>query len=73
MFYSADLGTLPAGTSADDFGVIDRNVTKAKPGEPTQQVTYKGKPLYYFTPDNEEALSTKGDWAKGVWHLVELN
>lgn len=73
VFYSADLGTLPTGTSEADFGVIDRNTTRAKEGEPTQQVTYKGSPLYYFTPDNKEALSTKGDWVKGVWHLVELD
>ena len=73
VFYSSDLGTLPTGTTAADFGVIDRDTAKAKQGEPTQQVTYKGKPLYYFTPDDAEALSTKGDWAKGVWHLVELH
>ena len=73
VFYSADLGALPVGTTADDFSVIDRNATQAKEGEPTQQVAYQGKPLYYFTPDNKEALSTKGDWVKGVWHLVELD
>ena len=73
VFYSSDLGTLPVGTATADFAVIDRDATKAKEGEPTQQVTYKGKPLYYFTPDNKETLSTKGDWVKGVWHLVELD
>ncbi|MEA2092178.1 MAG: c-type cytochrome, partial [Campylobacterota bacterium] len=73
VFYSADLGELPVGTVAEDFGVIDRDVSKAKAGEPIQQVVYKGNPLYYFTPDNKEALSTKGDWVKGVWHLVELD
>lgn len=73
VFYSADLGKLPEGTTAADFAVIDRDATRAKQGESTKQVTYKGKPLYYFTPDNKEALSTKGDWVKGVWHLVELN
>ncbi len=72
VFYVSDLGALPAGMNADDFGVIDRDSTRAKEGEPTKQVTYKGKPLYYFSPDNKEALSTKGDWVKGVWHLVEL-
>lgn len=73
VFYSADLGTLPAGTVAADFGVIDRNASRAKVGEPLQQVTYKGKPLYYYTPDNKEALSTRGDWVQGVWHLIELD
>jgi len=73
VFYSANLGALPEGTSSADFAVINRDAAKVKQGEPTQQVTYKGKPLYYFTPDNKEALSTKGDWVKGVWHLIELN
>ena len=73
VFYSADLGALPEGTSSGDFSIINRDATKAKQGQSTQQVAYKGKPLYYFTPDNKEALSTKGDWVKGVWHLVELN
>ncbi len=72
VFYSADLGKLPTGTTAADFKVIDRDIARAKKGEPIQQVTYKGKPLYYFTPDNKEAGSVKGDWVKGVWHLVEL-
>ena len=43
VFYSSDLGALPTGTTASDFGVIDRDATKTKQGEPTQQVTYKGK------------------------------
>ena len=73
VFYSGDLGGLPEGTSAADFSILNRDATKAKQGGSTQQIAYKGKPLYYFTPDNKEALSTKGDWVKGVWHLVELN
>ena len=73
VFYSADLGTLPTGTKAEDFGIIQRDAKRAKEGEPTEQVTYKGKPLYYFIPDNKEALNIKGDWVKGVWHLVELD
>jgi len=73
VFYSTDLGTLPTGTTASDFGVIDRNASKVKKGEPTKQITYKGKPLYYFAPDNKKALSTKGDWVKGVWHLIDID
>ena len=71
VFYSADLGKLPTGTSAADFGVIDRDTARAKQGEPVKQVTFKGQPLYYFIKDNKEAGSVKGDWVKGVWHLVE--
>ena len=71
VFYSEDLGKLPTATTSADFGVIDRDTAKAKQGEPVKQVTFKGKPLYYFTPDNKEAGSVKGDWVKGVWHLVQ--
>lgn len=71
VFYSDDLGNLPVGVSSADFAVIDRDTARAKQGEPIQQVTFKGQPLYYFTPDNKEAGSVKGDWVKGVWHLIE--
>jgi len=73
VFYNDDLGVLPTGTNASDFAVIERDPERAKEGEPLQQVTYKSKPLYYFTPDNKEAGNVRGDWVKGVWHLVELD
>lgn len=72
VFYSGDLGILPTGITNTDFAVIDRNTTKAKQGEPLQQVTFKGQPLYYFKGDDKETGSVKGDWIKGVWHLVEI-
>ena len=72
VFYSDNLGILPAGTTDSDFGLINRDESRAKDGEPLQQVTYKNNPLYYFTPDNKETGSVKGDWAKGVWHLIEI-
>jgi len=76
VFYTADLGTLPAGTIASDFGTIDRNLTKAlkdSDGEiiATKQTTYKGQPLYYWFKDTK-AGETTGDWIGGVWHLIEL-
>ena len=71
VFYSGDLGKLPVGTTVADFAVIDRDTARAKVGEPVQQVTFKGQPLYYFSPDNKEAGSVRGDWVRGVWHLVE--
>ena len=77
VFYSADLGNLPAGTKASDFGTIDRNITKAlkdSNNQPlaTKQTTYKGLPLYYWFQDSK-AGDTTGDWVGGVWHLVEIS
>ncbi|MCH9812452.1 MAG: c-type cytochrome [Epsilonproteobacteria bacterium] len=56
---------LPVGTTASDFGEILREDGK-------KQTTYKQDPLYYFTPDTQSG-DVKGDWVKGVWHLVEIN
>jgi len=62
--YHADTTTWPKGLNAKDFGTITR-----KNG--ALQTTYKGKPLYYFFKDTKP-MQTNGDWAKGVWHLVEI-
>jgi len=56
---------LPMGIKTADFGTIKRD-------NGAMQTTYKSKPLYYFFKDSK-AKDTNGDWAKGVWHLVELN
>jgi predicted lipoprotein with Yx(FWY)xxD motif/cytochrome c551/c552 len=76
VFYAADLGTLPVGTKASDFGTIDRpeDTLKDADGKPlaTKQTTYKGLPLYYWFKD-EKAGDVSGDWVNGVWHLVELS
>ena len=72
VFYSDDLGTLPQGTKASDFGTINRDETKSKEGEPLKQTTYKGKPLYYYTPELQSAGDTRCDWGDGVWHLIEI-
>lgn len=37
----------------------------------TEQVTYDGRPLYFYIGDNE-AGETNGDGVGGVWHTVEL-
>lgn len=75
VFYASELGTLPAGTKASDFGTIDRpsDTLKDANGNPlaTKQTTYKGLPLYYWFKD-AKAGDVKGDWVSGVWHLVEL-
>jgi predicted lipoprotein with Yx(FWY)xxD motif len=74
IFYAADLGVLPAGTKASDFGTIDRPADTLKDADgkalATKQTTYKGLPLYYWFKDSK-AGDTSGDWVSGVWHLVE--
>jgi len=75
VFYAADLGTLPVGTKASDFGTIDRpeDTLKDADGKPlaTKQTTYKGLPLYYWFKDAKDG-DVSGDWVSGVWHLIEL-
>ncbi|HFU74445.1 MAG TPA: hypothetical protein ENK65_02715 [Helicobacteraceae bacterium] len=45
--------------------------TRVQRNDGVAQVAYNGKPLYYFANDLV-ASDTKGDWVKGVWHLIEL-
>ncbi len=59
-----DTTNLPMGIEAKDFAKITRT-------DGTTQTTYKSQPLYYFAKD-AKAGDTKGDWVKGVWHLIEL-
>ena len=72
VFYSDALGTLPEGTTIEDFATIERDATQAKAGEPLKQTTYKGKPLYYYTPELQSSGDTRCDWGDGIWHLVEI-
>ena len=76
VFYAKNLGTLPQGTNASDFGTIDRpsDTLKDADGKPlaTKQTTYKGLPLYYWFKDQKSGDVT-GDWVSGVWHAVELH
>ena len=64
--FDADIDTtnVPTGMDATAFGKINRT-------DGTTQTTYKGHPLYYFVNDTKPG-ETKGDWVKGVWHLIEL-
>jgi len=75
VFYAADLGVLPAGTTASDFGTIDRpsDTLVGEDGKPlaTKQTTYKGQPLYYWFKDQKSG-DVSGNWVGGVWHLVDL-
>lgn len=60
-----DLSKLPQGFDAAKIGSITRTDTAQT------QTTYNGLPLYTFANDTK-AGDSKGDWVKGVWHLVEL-
>jgi predicted lipoprotein with Yx(FWY)xxD motif len=55
--------TVPNGMDKTLFATIERS-------DGTKQTTYNHKPLYYFAPDTDS--TPKGDWVKGIWHLVEL-
>ena len=70
VFYQENLGNLPFGTQKSDFSTITRDLMQSKY---SKQTSYKGSPLYYYVNDNQLAESTKGDWFKGSWHLVELS
>lgn len=77
VFFKADL-KVGDGLIAEDFGVITRE-------DGSSQTTYKGWPLYYFTPDVETqesndgyggtststVLSIKGDGVGGVWFVAK--
>ncbi len=57
--YTAAIGaTLPA------------NVTTIKRADGPMQYAYKGRPLYYYSPDKKVGDVT-GDGVGGVWHLVK--
>lgn len=72
IYYNSTINGVPNGMTASDFTTISRDANKSTTGV-LQQTAYKGKPLYYFTPDANKLGETKGDWVKGVWHLVEVS
>ncbi|MEL7145711.1 MAG: hypothetical protein AAFO69_05050 [Bacteroidota bacterium] len=62
IFY-VEIDDLPSGMNAEDFGVIDVHGS--------QQLTFKGRPLYYFGSDQERG-DNKGVSVPnpGVWPIV---
>jgi len=72
VYYASSIGTVPTGLNKVDFTTISRDANKSKEGI-LKQTAYKGQALYYFTPDAKKSAKTKGDWVKGVWHLVEIS
>ena len=70
VFYQATIAT-PSGLKASDFGTITR--TDGPNGTTRQQTTYKGQPLYYFTPDNSVRGKAEGDGVNGggdLWSVA---
>jgi len=69
IFDVKSITNVPKILNSADFGIIERNSSRSAH---STQITYQGKPLYYFVNDVNTS-DTKGDWVKGVWHLIELN
>jgi predicted lipoprotein with Yx(FWY)xxD motif len=59
---------MPSGLKASDFGSISRN--DGPGGAARQQTTYKGLPLYYYTPDNSARNTVEGDGVGNVWAVA---
>ena len=72
IYHIANINVVPNGLNKSDFTTISRDANKSTTGI-LEQTAYKGKPLYYFTPDDKKSGETKGDWVKGVWHVVEIS
>jgi predicted lipoprotein with Yx(FWY)xxD motif len=62
VFYAED-GTVPAGMTATDMGVITRADGK-------KQTTFKGWPLYYYASDVASG-EIKGDGVGGIWFVAK--
>lgn len=67
VFYTSNL-TLPSLLLASDFGTITR--TDGVGGASRLQSTYKGRPLYYFTPDANTRGVAKGEGVGTVWWVM---
>lgn len=60
----------PPYTTGSVPSTLPANVTTIRRTDGTLQFTYKGMPLYYYTPDKQPG-DTTGDGVGGVWHLVK--
>ncbi|HEY4551667.1 MAG TPA: hypothetical protein VIG80_00600 [Bacillaceae bacterium] len=54
---------VPDGFDIEDFGTIKREDSGS------EQVTYKGYPLYYFSKDKQEG-DVNGQGVKDVWYIL---
>jgi predicted lipoprotein with Yx(FWY)xxD motif len=60
--FHSDSIVVPTGLNPTDFGSIKR-------ADGTMQTTYKGYPLYYYTPDANRG-DLKGQGFKDVWYVI---
>jgi predicted lipoprotein with Yx(FWY)xxD motif len=61
---------LPSNLTSSDFGVITR--PDGPNNTPRQQTTYKGMPLYYYTPDEAKRNKVEGDGIGNIWAVATL-
>lgn len=65
VFYTANTTLGDTSLHAADFGVITR-------ADGSKQTTYKGWPLYYYTPD-ANAGDVKGEAVNNVWYVAKTD
>ena len=68
VFYTSNL-TLPSLLNKTDFGEITR--TDGAGGTTRKQSTYKGRPLYYYTPDAFARGVAKGEGVGNIWFVMK--
>ena len=61
--FTSGLLQFPSALTASDFGTITRD-------DGTQQVTYKGYPLYYFIRDRKRG-EVAGQAVGKVWYVID--
>ena len=59
---------LTSNLRSSDFGVIIR--TDGLNGATRQQTTYKGMPLYYYSPDGAQRNKVEGDGIGNIWSVA---
>ncbi|MEO5684038.1 MAG: hypothetical protein ABIQ88_15455 [Chitinophagaceae bacterium] len=67
VFYTSNL-TVPSSLAKTDFGEITR--TDGVNGATRKQSTYRGRPLYYYTPDAYTRGVAKGEGVGKVWWVM---
>ena len=68
VFYTSNI-TVPSLLAKTDFGEITR--TDGVGGTTRKQSTYKGRPLYYYTPDAFTRGVAKGEGVGTVWWVMK--
>ncbi|MVN74973.1 hypothetical protein GO988_01395 [Hymenobacter sp. HMF4947] len=66
--YADAITNLPSALKASDFSTITRS--DGANGTTRPQATYKGLPLYYYTPDNATRNVVEGDGIGNIWSVA---